>query len=89
MSYAPFVLAALIVIAGFLRDARADDRLDRLLTHRAHEYAAWERERQELVSRVQAPYILPAPLARPSDPPVDPPEDDEWNRVGEIVRGND
>lgn len=88
VSIAPFVLAALVLLAAHLREARADDRADALAASHDDERREWTRERQELLNRIQAPHLIP--LA-PRTPEVEEekPEDDEWDLVGTIAPGAD
>lgn len=86
VSLAPFVLAALILLAAHLREARADQREARIRVEYATERHAWLRERAELLNRIQAPHLVPIP-ARTAEEQPEPPEDDEWDLVGTIAPG--
>ena len=86
VSIAPFVLAALILLAAHLREVRVDQRDAALVTSHEADRAEWTRERQELLNRIQAPHIIPI-AARPADEEVEPPVDDEWDLVGTISPG--
>jgi hypothetical protein len=88
VSIAPFALAALILLAAHLREARADDRTDALAASHDDERREWTRERQELLNRVQAPHLVPiAPRAAPDE--AERPDGDEWDLVGTIAPGAD
>jgi methionyl-tRNA formyltransferase len=87
VSIAPYVLAALVLLAAHLRDVRADRREAAIRAEHEDARISWDRERQELLNRIQAPHLIPMP-ARPV--PVDEaekPEDDEWDLVGTIMSG--
>lgn len=88
VSFAPFVLAALILLAAHLREGRADSREARIRTEYATERHAWLRERAELLNRIQAPHLVPIPPRTAEDEP-EPPEEDEWDLVNTIAPGAD
>lgn len=88
MSFAPFVLAALLLLAAHLRDERADRREAAIRAEHEDERLAWTRERQELLNRIQAPHLIPMP-AQAAAPAAEPVPDDEWDLVGTIAAGDD
>jgi hypothetical protein len=89
VSIAPFVLAALILLAAHFREGRADQRDAALLAAHEAERMEWLRERQELLTRIQAPHLIPSPIPRQDIVETEPPEDDEWDLVGTIAPGAD
>lgn len=86
VSLAPFVLAALILLAAHMREGRADHREARIRVEYATERHAWLRERAELLNRIQAPHLVPIPQ-RAEVPDEEKPVDDEWDLVGTIAPG--
>jgi hypothetical protein len=85
VSFAPFVLAALILLAAHFRDERQDRREAAIRAEHEDSRLAWGRERQELLNRIQAPHLIPLPARAPAVEPADQPEDDEWDLVGTIA----
>lgn len=69
----PFVVLTLaVLLSQHLRDKRRD--------------YDWLRERQELMTRIQAPHLIPRPMPVDPTPPVsdEVDEGDEFDRLGEI-----
>lgn len=86
LDYLPFAVIALLLIAAHLRDQRHADALSTLIGAHEEDRYNWTRERQELLTRVQAPHLIPRPMPIEPTPEAsdEVDEGDEFDRLGEI-----